>query len=77
MHISRKFLIIMLIVLIVAGCLLAANHYVQDLTQRLQSISPELSPFDDMVLDAICRLRDRLFSDLIHARLTILCATGL
>ena len=72
-----KIIVIVIVVLALAGSLLAAVFYAQDLAQRLQGIAPSLSPFDRIVLDVICNFRDQLLTDVEHARVTLYCTVGI
>lgn len=74
---SAKNFVIAIIVLALAGSLLLAVAYANNLAQRLQAIAPSLSPIDRIVVDVMCAFRDRLFHSWEHARLTIFCRTGI
>ena len=74
MRTHAKIIVIVIIALALAGGLLAAAFYAQDLAQRLQGIAPSLSPFDRIVLDVICNFRDQLLTGVEHARMTALLA---
>ena len=70
-------IVIAIVALVLAGALLFAANYAQDLAQRLQGIAPSLSPIDQMVLDVVCAFRDQLLTGLEHARVTAYCTVGI
>ena len=72
-----KLIILAILILTLAGGLLLAAIYTQDLAQRLGGIAPTLSPLDELVLDFLCAFRDQILTGVAHARVTVYCTVGI